>query len=234
MVETYYDRLGVDPTASQSEIKSAWRQCTKKYHPDQSDHPNAEQKFKKIKEAYEVLSDKSERARYDEVGHKAYVQMESGAVSESASQGAGQGRAGSHGRQQGSRQGGWTSPGDRGPASTARKHTRYNDAAEHLWDESRTATPAESAYVGDVGKAKAALGYLPALLLPILAFLGCIFGVLSLSIGERGTAVAIVIGGFLFMAVVTIGAITLSEVILDTERRFVEYLQRGGRNAVRR
>ena len=66
----YYEVLGVDKSASDEEIKKAYRTAAKKYHPDL--HPGdaeAEAKFKEANEAYEVLSDKEKKARYDQFGH---------------------------------------------------------------------------------------------------------------------------------------------------------------------
>ncbi len=66
----YYEVLGVQKGASDDEIKKAFRQSAKKYHPDL--HPGdkeCEEKFKEVNEAYEVLSDKDKRARYDQFGH---------------------------------------------------------------------------------------------------------------------------------------------------------------------
>ncbi len=66
----YYEVLGVAKTASDSEIKSAYRKLAKKYHPDLNPGDKAaEEKFKEVGEAYEVLSDKDKRARYDQFGH---------------------------------------------------------------------------------------------------------------------------------------------------------------------
>ena len=69
----YYEVLGVSKTATDEEIKKAYRQQAKKYHPDL--HPGddeAEAKFKEINEANEVLSDKEKRAKYDQFGHAAF------------------------------------------------------------------------------------------------------------------------------------------------------------------
>ena len=62
----YYKILGVDKNASEADIKSAYRKLAKQYHPDLNpNNPEAAEKFKECNEAYEVLSDKDKRARYD-------------------------------------------------------------------------------------------------------------------------------------------------------------------------
>ncbi|WP_146551272.1 molecular chaperone DnaJ [Rummeliibacillus sp. SL167] len=66
----YYEVLGLEKTASKDEIKKAYRKLSKKYHPDLNKEPGAEEKFKEIAEAYEVLSDDQKRARYDQFGHQ--------------------------------------------------------------------------------------------------------------------------------------------------------------------
>lgn len=73
MSETFYELLDVDADASQSVIRDAYREKVKEYHPDVSDHPEATERFKRVKRAEEVLCDPDERATYDRLGHDAYV-----------------------------------------------------------------------------------------------------------------------------------------------------------------
>lgn len=63
----YYRILGVDEDASKSEIKSAYRKLARKYHPDVSSESDAEDRFKDVSEAYEVLKDDEKRAEYDQL-----------------------------------------------------------------------------------------------------------------------------------------------------------------------
>ena len=76
MARDYYDILGVSKNASQDEIKKAFRKKARQYHPDvNKDNPKeAEAKFKEANEAYEVLSDETKKAQYDQFGHDAFKQ----------------------------------------------------------------------------------------------------------------------------------------------------------------
>lgn len=64
----YYDTLGVPRTATGEEIKRAYRKLARKYHPDVSEEPDAEDRFKDVQEAYEVLKDPEKREAYDRLG----------------------------------------------------------------------------------------------------------------------------------------------------------------------
>lgn len=71
----YYEVLGVGKGADENEIKKAYRKLAKKYHPDANPgNKEAEEKFKEVGEAYEVLSDAQKRAAYDQYGHAAFEQ----------------------------------------------------------------------------------------------------------------------------------------------------------------
>lgn len=79
--ESYYDILGVARDANEKEIKKAYRDLARKYHPDVCKESGAEEKFKKINEAYSVLSDSQKRAQYDHMGHDAFSHASKGSYS---------------------------------------------------------------------------------------------------------------------------------------------------------
>ena len=64
----YYEVLGIDKSASADEIKKSYRRLAKKYHPDINKEPGAEERFKEINEAYEILSDPNKKSTYDQYG----------------------------------------------------------------------------------------------------------------------------------------------------------------------
>jgi molecular chaperone DnaJ len=73
MAQDFYNVLGIARNADEAAIKSAFRKAAMQYHPDRNrDNPDAEQKFKEVNEAYEVLSDPQKRAAYDRFGHAAF------------------------------------------------------------------------------------------------------------------------------------------------------------------
>tara|TARA_Y100001934_G_scaffold160596_1_gene191641 strand:- start:327 stop:632 length:306 start_codon:yes stop_codon:yes gene_type:complete len=66
--DNFYDILGIAPDADPDAIKRAYRQLARRYHPDVSDAADAEEKFKQVQHAYEVLKDPDKRAVYDQFG----------------------------------------------------------------------------------------------------------------------------------------------------------------------
>lgn len=68
MGKDYYKILGIQKEANDDEIKKAYRKLALKYHPDKNKAPGAEERFKEVAEAYEVLSDKKKRDIYDQYG----------------------------------------------------------------------------------------------------------------------------------------------------------------------
>jgi len=72
MSKSLYETLGVSENASADEIKKAYRKLARKYHPDINKDPDAQEKFKEINAAYEVLSDKEKKAQYDQFGDQMF------------------------------------------------------------------------------------------------------------------------------------------------------------------
>lgn len=74
----YYEVLGISRNAKDREIKKAFRKLAILYHPDKNQEPGAEEKFREIAEAYEVLSDEDKKKEYDVFGHDKYTQKQGG------------------------------------------------------------------------------------------------------------------------------------------------------------
>ena len=73
MKRDYYEVLGVDRSADEAAIKRAYRKLAKKYHPDtNAGNAQAEEKFKEVTEAYDVLGDEKKRKLYDKYGHVSF------------------------------------------------------------------------------------------------------------------------------------------------------------------
>ncbi len=77
----YYDILGIPRNADDKEVKKAYRNLARKYHPDVCKEPGAEDKFKQINEAYSVLSDEQKKGQYDNMGHETYTNASKGSYS---------------------------------------------------------------------------------------------------------------------------------------------------------
>lgn len=90
MAKNYYEILGVSKTASQDELKKAYRKLAMQYHPDKNaGNKEAEEKFKEISHAYDILSDEQKRAAYDRYGHDAFNQGGMGGASSGGGAGMG-------------------------------------------------------------------------------------------------------------------------------------------------
>lgn len=95
MSKDFYETLGVSRGASADELKRAYRKQAMQYHPDKNKTKEAEEKFKEINQAYEVLSDPQKKATYDQIGHEGF--QRSGGNSASGASGFGGAQGGQYG-----------------------------------------------------------------------------------------------------------------------------------------
>lgn len=134
VANTYYERLGVSEDASTAEIKQAYRDRIKETHPDVSDDESAHDRTKALIEAKAVLTDETERDRYDRLGHEAYVSDDLTAETDSDAEASASRQSPSESgwgtsRTTGSRQSGYagTRTGARQQASSAQQSSREAD-----------------------------------------------------------------------------------------------------------
>jgi hypothetical protein len=224
MTENYYDILGVSASASEEEIENAWREAVKEKHPDVSDNPDAGEEFKTIRQAYEVLGDNAERAKYDRLGHDAYVRAQSASVSgtqrsdsaDSATSSTTSERAEQH---QSSNES--TDSGSSASESPWR-HTRGSTSATHLWEDTPPGDPAASAYTTNKGWLHRLVGYVLVALIPAALSLTLLLGTgWAFIMYDMSVGVLILAGGLLSVVGVTVITISAVEVLLDTERRIL-------------
>ncbi len=123
MTETFYEVLGVSTDASTAAIEAAYRERLKETHPDVSDAADAGEATQRLIEARDVLTDEDERARYDRVGHDAYVAGESDIADGGGSDAAEAARRAGYD--------GSASAGDRAEASTDRSTSRRAPGSGH-------------------------------------------------------------------------------------------------------
>ncbi|PSP98465.1 hypothetical protein BRC89_07925 [Halobacteriales archaeon QS_4_70_19] len=115
----YYTVLGVDRDASVADIRAAYRDRVKETHPDRNDAPDAAEQFQRVRRAEAVLTDADERARYDRLGHEAYVDDGASdgatATAGAATDGGAAGHAHGRSRTRSRRRARWTAEGWAGP-----------------------------------------------------------------------------------------------------------------------
>ena len=125
----YYEVLGVAKNAGEEDLKKAYRKQAKKYHPDLNPgDKEAEAKFKEVNEAYEVLSDKEKRARYDQFGFAGVDPSDSAGAG-----GPGAGGFGGFGGFGGGHGGGFGGGGFGGGGGGARRPSAHLGKAQQRW-----------------------------------------------------------------------------------------------------
>lgn len=141
MSETFYTVLGVNADADVGDIRDAYRRRIKESHPDVSDDPGAPREFRRLTTARDVLTDAAERARYDRLGHGAYVErhVETSAWTGTADSGSSTGR---------SRSGGATGRRTEG-ATERRAGVARNERREQRHHRTATGGDDRSAWLGE-------------------------------------------------------------------------------------
>ena len=207
MEATFYGILGVDPDASEETIVRAYREQTKSHHPDVSDDPAAGERFKRLTQAKDVLTDEVERERYDRLGHAAYVSryVDSGAdggtatggVSDIAQQYVDQ-------RADAETAGEKTAKGTQRPTQTRGGSTGYGTAAEYYRPGKRV-RPTQPSGVQTLFGSLRRVG--PWLFVH-LALLGCtIIAAVLLAVGGLTGDLSPVVAGVMAVSMVTISLV---------------------------
>jgi len=156
VAESYYELLGVSTDASEEEIEQAYREKLKETHPDVSDDADASERTKRLIEARDVLTDEEDRARYDRLGHDAFVEAEespgstttasnagsSGTAAGTTSSGGSTNSQSSGSRSTGSASGAGTATGSGGTANSQRVGGHGGHVGNDSWYDS---TPGEGA-----------------------------------------------------------------------------------------
>lgn len=202
----YYTQLGVSENASQDDIKEAWRNKVKSHHPDASEDGSVE-KFKKIKEAYEVLSDREERRKYDTLGHSEYIQTKSSAVSEGSE---------SATEYEG------TKESQSSSNDASQTNTRRNAESRSNWDD-EDVTPAPPVWPEGIGMLQKILGYFLVTAVPILGWIFLLIQVPTILLTfSQWISILILLAGVCFVGIGTAFSIILAESVMQTERRLDE------------
>ncbi|MBV0901233.1 DnaJ domain-containing protein [Haloarcula salina] len=224
MEATFYGVLGVGPDADEETVVRAYRERSKSAHPDVSDDPDAGERFKRLTTAKEVLTDETERARYDRLGHETYVRRnlegmcvddgtDTGGVSEAARQyvaggGASTGSSGSAAR------------GRSGPSATTAQRPRqtrggatgYGTAADYYRPGQRVGS-AETAGAGSVLASFRRVG--PWLFVHLALFACTVAVALLLAVGGLTGRFSPVVAGVMALSTVSISLLVSATHVLS-------------------